>query len=47
MVVVWVVKGRRLNAGEVHASALKFKKRPDFRGTTSVVKSVPKSYVLA
>lgn len=31
MVVGWVVKGRRLDAGEVHASALKFRHRPDFR----------------
>lgn len=31
MVVGWVVKGRRLDAGEVHASALKFKHRADFR----------------
>lgn len=31
MVVGRVVKGRRLDAGEVHASALKFKYRPDFR----------------
>lgn len=31
MVVGWVVKGRRLDAGEVHASALKFKHGPDFR----------------
>lgn len=31
MVVGWVVKGRRLDSGEVHASALKFKHRLDFR----------------
>lgn len=42
MVVGWVVKGRRLYAGELHTSALKFENRPDFRGRTSV-KSTPKS----
>lgn len=40
MVVGRVVKGRRLYAGEVHTSALKFENRPDFRRS---VKSAPKS----
>lgn len=39
MAVVGVVRGWRLCAGEVHASALKLENNPDVRGTGHHIKN--------